>query len=118
MATSSPTPHILIESRYWVLNARLNEPAPTKEQLAAVTAHFSGRKMTRKDFVLETARHPLDNYTEVTTLLRIRLEPGITARLNETYCSQWKALSLPTFHFISPTSRSFAVTRSFRLILR
>jgi hypothetical protein len=99
MNSFSDSPNILIESRYWVLNARLTEPAPSADQLAAVASQFQGQKINGKDFVLETVRHPLDNYSEVVSLLRIRLEPEVVGKLNAEYCTKWKDLQLTDISF-------------------
>lgn len=99
---SSPAPEnslILIESRYWVLNARLVEPLPSVDQLKIAAGQFTGPHLNSDDFVLDTIRHPLDNYSEVVSLLRIHLKPEITSRLNEKYCSRWDGLRLTGLSF-------------------
>jgi hypothetical protein len=99
MTPATSSPNILIESRYWVLNARMDGTPKTPEQLAEIAGQFKGQKMTGGDFTLENTRHPLDNYTEETTLLRIKPGHALTAKLNLDYCSRWKGLTLDQVSF-------------------
>jgi hypothetical protein len=93
------TPNILIESRYWVLNARLEDLPASPEQLASIAGQFKGKKLSGSDFVTDIVRHPLDNYSEETHLLRIKLKPEITSKLSQEYCSKWKELTLDQVSF-------------------
>jgi hypothetical protein len=99
MTSSLPLPLTLIESRYWVLNARLLTEDANPEKLHAAIGTFKGTFLTEKDITLDITGHPLDNYTEVTPLLRIRIEPGIIEDLNTKYCEQWKELRLTDLSF-------------------
>jgi hypothetical protein len=70
MNTIPTHPLRLIESRYWVLNARLLTEDANPEKLHAAIGTFKGTFLTEKDITLDITGHPLDNYTEVTPLLR------------------------------------------------
>ncbi|MEI6457006.1 MAG: hypothetical protein WCO93_12010, partial [bacterium] len=99
MNTIPTNPFKLIESRYWVLNARLLSEDATPEMLHAAIGTFKGTILSEKDFSLDITGHPLDNYTEVTPLLRIRIGAGVVDLLNKRYCEQWKELSLTDLSF-------------------
>jgi hypothetical protein len=94
MPSLPATPLTLIESRYWVMNARLAEPAPDHAKLISATNHFQGEILTAANFTIEIVRHPLDNYTEETHVLLVKPGREVIGRLNEKYCSAWKELQL------------------------
>jgi hypothetical protein len=96
--TPAPLPK-LIESRYWVLNARLTANIPDQAQLQAALAGFKGVLLSEQDLFLDIVRHPLDNYTEVTSILRIRISEAVVAGMGEKYCSQWEGLTLSGIYF-------------------
>jgi len=99
MDSHATLPQTLIESRYWVLNARLLLPGSTPEQLHAAIGSFKGAILSEKDVTLDIARHPLDNYTEETPLLRIRIKPAVVDLLNARHCEKWKELTLTHLYF-------------------
>jgi hypothetical protein len=85
---------ILIESRYWVLNARLANPVPTPEQITETVAGFHGTLIAGNELNAEITRHPLDNYSETTPVLKISFAKPVMERLSGKFLSNRKEISL------------------------
>jgi len=95
-----PTPSvILVESRYWVLNTSLLNPDVTPEEFSSLLKNFSGSLMSGGNFSAFIARHPLDNYSEVTPLLKLSLHEDLLQTLQDKYLKDQPAVKLSGVEF-------------------
>jgi hypothetical protein len=75
----------LIESRYWMLNAKLLKEDLTPADFSEILKSFDGSILNGENLKAEIARHPLDNYTEVTSLLKFTVGEDVLSQLSEKF---------------------------------
>jgi|GEM_PF-1323972 len=95
MNDQEPKPRtILIESRYWAMNARLLESIVRTFDFQKITRKFEGLRFNGSDIHIEVARHPLDNYSEETLLLRMTFDESVLTLLAEQFLKDRTGIEL------------------------
>jgi hypothetical protein len=90
---------ILIESRYWVMNARLLDTNLQPGEFSHLLANFQGTVLNGSNLSAEIVRHPLDNYSETTPLLKLTAGHSALAKLSETFLASKPGMQLSALEF-------------------
>jgi len=96
----SQTPStVLIESRYWVLNARLLNDKLSPVEFSAFLDHFDGSILNGSNLSAEVVRHPLDNYSETTPLLKLTAGGSAITELSRMFLATRQGIRLTALEF-------------------
>jgi hypothetical protein len=84
----------LIESRYWMLNARLVKEDLEPSDFTDIIKTFKGSILNGNSLYAEIARHPLDNYSETTPLLKFTVGKEVLSLLSDKFLASRPGVKL------------------------
>lgn len=84
----------LIESRYWMLNAKLIKTNLKLSDFSSLLKTFEGSILKGTNINAEIVRHPLDNYSETTPLLKLTIGESVLSHLSDKFLSSRTGIKL------------------------